>query len=231
VRYALPRPDAFIVSRQIVTEEPIAMYLRRSQPALACLALLVACTSLSVSAAWYNPVDWFKKNKTPDTLIVTSNYLHSRLLAELIQRRTKQPVLILPTGEESNSIYILNADAKQPVMELKSSEYQEFVELLHPRTVVFLGNETYAPQQYVDQVKEGLVVSVFRHDDWNKIAESVGQLLKLRGLPDQYQELLSKYDHRGRVIQGKSTTETIKEWKANTAGNTGTPPAEVPAAR
>jgi len=144
-------------------------------------------------------------------------------LAELIQRRTKQPILILPTGEERSSIYVLSYN--QQAMEIKRDEYQEFVELLHPRTVVFLGNETYAPQEYVDLVKEGLVVSVFRHDDWSKIAESVGQLLSLRGLPKEYQKLLGKYDHRGRVIKNQPVDQTMKEWKSNTAGDLGTAPA------
>jgi len=180
------------------------------------LAVLVTLSAFAVTtqASWYNPVSWFAKEK-PYALIVTTNYLQSRLLAELIQHHTGQPVLLLPTGKEKSSIYVIGPDQKS--FELKDSEYKSFVETLHPQTVVFLGNETYAPQEYVDQVKEGLTVTPIRNDDWVKIAKSAGDLLKIDGLGEEYQEYLDKFDYKGRVISGKDLDQVMQDWNKDQA--------------
>lgn len=168
-------------------------------------ALSFLILSGGVTAGWFG-----SEGKKPETLIVTGNYLKSRLLAEIIQRETKQPILLLPSGENTETLYFLHHDNEKN-FKLDREEYQEFVELLYPKTVVFLGDERYAPQEYVDLVSEGLVVSVFRHSDWMKIADSVGQVLQIDDLREDYEDYLSKYDYKGRVIQGEE--KVLEEWE------------------
>ena len=97
---------------------------------------------------------------------------------------------------------------------IKKDDFQEFVEVLHPQTVVFLGNEDFAPQVYVDKANQGLVVSTFRYDDWNEIAASVGKLMDIKKLQKEYQEELKRFDYKGRVIEGKDVETIIRTWKS-----------------
>lgn len=141
-------------------------------------------------AGWWNPKNWGKKKvRRFDTLIVTGNFVKSRLLAELIQLETKQPILLLP-GDDSEICYGLgpNADA----IELREDQYLEFVEHIHPRRVLFLGNSRYVPDKYIELVKDRYAVWSVRNAEWETIAISCGDMLRLKDLAIDYLVLLEQ---------------------------------------
>ena len=190
--------------------------MRSRWSALFLLAALVL-TGLPSYADWYNPASWFrKKDKTHETLIVTGNYVKSRLLAELVQHHTGYPVLLLPTGLEKDTMYLLGPQGK--ALEIKREDFLFYVDYLHPKTVVFLGNDQYAPAQYAAQIKERFAIAQFDANEWDKISVSVGELFNLPTLAEEYKTMLDKVegeDLAGRdmdaLFKQGATPETLKE--------------------
>lgn len=154
---------------------------------LACLLPAVGCRSIR---------DMFSRNREYDTLVVTGNYVDSRLLAELIQDAREHPILLLPTGEDP-VMYLLGAEGAATRIQPEDLEW--LVDYLSPRTIIFLGDESYAPKAYRDRLKDRWAVATYDNGDWEVIARSVGELLDIKDLEEDYRELRRKLDRRGRV--------------------------------
>ena len=90
--------------------------------------------STSLEAALEN-----KKNDV-STLIVTGYSLHSRLLADLLQFYTKQPVIFITQPDAKEVLFVpaqrKGVDAKP--LRVSSGEFHNFVNFAHPKQVVFL---------------------------------------------------------------------------------------------
>ena len=170
------------------------------------------CLTLTTSAAWWNPASWFKKKgpQRAETLVITGNYVKSRLLAELIQFKNKQPVLLLPTGNENETMFFLTPTAE--TLEVEKENYLKFINFLDPKRILFLGNELYTPSIYIEQVKDILPVWSVTNNDWEKIALSVEELLKIKHLEYDYLVLLHQLDDRGH-LKPAASTDTIGGYK------------------
>jgi hypothetical protein len=157
----------------------------------------------AAQAEWYKPSTWFKKkDKRVDLLIVTGNYVNSRLLAELIQLENKQPVLVLPSGEDK-IMYALgpNKDA----IEIKPENYRSFVKFLRPKQVLFLGDNQYVPQKYIDAVKDDVAIWSITNADWEQTAISAGRMLKMKKLSFDYLVLVNQ-------LEGYKSQQ-LEDWK------------------
>ena len=111
------------------------------------------------------------------TLMITGNYLDSRLLVELAQHRTKQPILLLsPDGFQNYQLFFMPPGAKA-VAEPKE-KFMELVDFINPRRIVFLGDTDFVPQEFIDLVQGKYSVFILNSKDWEKNAQSLGDLLK-----------------------------------------------------
>lgn len=165
----------------------------------AMVATLVLGTTMA-QASWYNPASWFKSKPKPvPVLVVTGNFVHSRMLAELIQYQAKYPILILPTGKET-TLYAMAGDGK--AVEVPRDRYVEFVRTLQPKTVLFLGNDDYVPAEFVDEISSRFTCAPLKGNDWQKIAVSAGDLLTLPTLAKEYRRLTDKLDAHGDASTG-----------------------------
>ncbi len=122
------------------------------------------------------------------TLIITSNYKKSRLLAELIQRETKQPILLLPAGDQKG-IYFMPASVKKPAMEIKEENIGKFVAFINPQQILVLGDRGFVHQEYIDMIDKKMPVFVVNGRDWIINARSVAKLLDLNNLSSDYTRL------------------------------------------
>lgn len=122
------------------------------------------------------------------TLIITSNYKKSRLLAELIQRETKQPILLLPAGDQKG-IYFMPASVKKPALEVKEENIGRFVAFINPQQILVLGDRGFVPQSYIDMIDKKMPVFVVNGRDWLINAKSVAKLLDLNNLASDYTRL------------------------------------------
>ena len=106
-----------------------------------CLSLvLVSLCFVNVShAQWYNPMSWSwlkgKRAQRVEILIVTSNHIKSKLLADLIQYETGQPILLLPTGNETEDMFFLLPTGESD--EINKTDFVRFVDFLQPKNVLF----------------------------------------------------------------------------------------------
>ena len=130
------------------------------------------------------------KNRV-DSLIITGNYAKSRLLAELVQYRTKQPVLLVsPTREGGMKLYFLPSGLE--AMELDGVKYEEFVDFLQPKRIVFLGDEDYLPASYVDALRDQHSTVIVNGKNWQKNADMTARLFRCRLLARDYVLYLRK---------------------------------------
>ena len=132
------------------------------------IATVIVTACISTHAGFLDGLafwrDWFSKNKV-ETLVVTGNYSKARLLAELFQHETKQPILLLsPTQGGGNELYFMPSGPE--AMALESGQYVEFINFLQPRRIVFLGNARYTPETYVEQISDSYPTVVMASDNW-----------------------------------------------------------------
>ena len=138
--------------------------------ALCCAALFLCTTGCSL----------FRKGSRArvNTLMVSGNYMQPRLLCELAQYHTHQPVMVFSPADESNeaSFYYLSPDEKgEPV---SPARFKEFVDYLKPRVIVFLGDNTIYPTEIIsDEIRSEYRVMILGSNDWSKNAMMLGDLL------------------------------------------------------
>ena len=165
-------------------------------------------------AGWWNPASGFQKKgpKRAETLVVAGNYVKARILAELIQHKSKQPVLLLPTGNESDTMFFLTPT--DDTLQVKKDDYLRFINFLNPKRVLFIGNEKYTPPEYVEPLEDRLPVWSVTNNDWKTIAFSVEDLLKLKRLGYDYLVLLNQLDDQGR-LKRPASTEVFGGYRTN----------------
>ena len=171
------------------------------------LAISYVFIAFPSNAAWWNPVSWFEKKgpKRAETLVVTGNYVKSRILAELIQVRSDQPILLLPGKDGSETMFFIAPT--DDTLEVKKEDYLRFINFLNPKRVLFLGNELYTPTEYVEPLKDRLPIWSVTNNDWKTIALSVEELLKIKHLGYDYLVLINQLDDKGQLKPAASTEE------------------------
>jgi len=161
----------------------------------AAVVMMFLGVSANAGSFWskLNPFRYFSSKNKIHTLIITGNYSKSRLLAELIQVKSGQPILLIsPTSTGAEELYFLPKGSEAVAVE--KAKYNKFVDWLHPRRIVFLGDGRYVPSEFVDMVRERYPVFQLTSDDWTKNAEAAAKLFGNRKLARRYAELLPKVE-------------------------------------
>lgn len=162
----------------------------------AVICLLMAQSSSAISL---NP---FKREgrTRAHTLMITGNYLDSRLLAELAQHRTKQPILLIsPDGYQNYQLFYMPPGGRAPSE--PKEKFLELIEFINPKRIVILGDFEFVPQEFIDQIQTKYAVIIINSKDWEKNAKSLGQLLKQPKLHRMY------VDYRSRMQESKSVKQ------------------------
>ncbi|MCF7792306.1 MAG: hypothetical protein K9L78_03270 [Victivallales bacterium] len=157
---------------------------------LACICILCGTTSVYAGLS-----DWMKPFVGPgqkiSTLIVTGNYAKPRILAELIQSETRQPILLLPA--EGSDIYFLPPDRNgDKAMKIKLDELRNFINFIGSKQIILLGDNEYIPERYSDEISDTQTVCRITSRKWQNIANTVGKFLNLPNLPGDYKNLEEK---------------------------------------
>jgi len=142
------------------------------------------------------------------TLIITSNSYESRALAEHIQVRNNQPILIIPNNPNDKTLYV-NGPDKQ-LMKIDADKFYSFVNFVGPKHIIVLGNATYVPASYIQKINPNIPKYVFNDDNWELIAWQVEDLTGYNGLADEYLEDLNELV-RSKTIESKHAPKGIKE--------------------
>ncbi len=136
--------------------------------------------------------NWSSKNRV-DALIVSGNYDKPRLLAELVQLETKQPMMLLsPTTHGTMELYFMPSGPE--AAKIEEHQFVEFVDFLQPKRVIFLGDEAYLPTRYVDLLKDRYPTVIVASRNWLKNAEALALLFDCKKMPRRYAEYLAKLE-------------------------------------
>jgi hypothetical protein len=174
------------------------MIRSRLTPFVLGLLAFVAVTG-AAQAGWWKKFVNAVTGKPPEytTVIVTKNYIKSVMLAELIQHETGQPILLLPTGGEGESIYAMGPGGQAGKFD--RAKFLDVLEILSPKTVVFLGDERFAPKEYQDLARKLYPVCVLDAPDFDKVAEAAGAVMQLEDLADSYKDMIKQFDSKGNI--------------------------------
>ncbi len=163
------------------------------------LTVTMALVSASLFAgSWDGP---YRPHQGPDkeiqTLVVTGNYLKPRLLAELIQVETKQPILLLPS-QPGGMIFFLPSN--ETAMEVDNANFAKFLKFANPKRIIVIGDERFVPESYTRQIDPNLTVWRVKNQDWKQVAEDAEDLLRLNNLARDFKRLSDQIDS-GRLYQ------------------------------
>jgi hypothetical protein len=152
--------------------------------------LLAVVVSVGISAN-ANSWNWTGVYQGPSkdiiTLMITSNYTKSRLLADLVQNETRQPYILLP-GQKGGKIFFCPSRNK-PGMEILEKDLPRFIKFCNPKQIIVIGGPNYVPQKYLKMIDPKQTVWIINNQNWNKAAESVGKFLDLTNLAYDYKRL------------------------------------------
>ncbi len=163
--------------------------------------------SASSFADFQDIFNWFRgPRKDIRSIIITSNYTKSRLLADLIQAESRQPYVLLPAEGQKN-IFFCPVNKKQPAFLLTEKNVMRFVNFAQPEKVYILGGTDYVPQHYIDQIDKRIQVILVPVKDWEATASSLGDMMNLPNLSGDFDKLNRQVD-RGFYNPGKYPAAT-----------------------
>lgn len=163
------------------------------------IAVLAAASSF---ADFQDVVNWFKgPRKDIRSIVITSNYIKSRLLADLIQAESRQPYVLLPAEGQKN-IYFCPVNKKQPAFLLTEKNVARFINFSNPERVYVLGGTDYVPQRYIDQIDRRIQVIMIPVKDWDAAARSLSDMMDLPNLSGDFSKL-NQQVNRGFYNPGK----------------------------
>ena len=157
-----------------------------------CLTAFVATSCKKVSSS--------TSRARVNTLLITGNYIKPRLLCELAQYRSRQPIVLvqndLDNPEGTPRLFYLQGTDKKKSQEIAISAFKdEWLPHINPKVVIFVGNadEDY-PADLVRQASENFRVLTISGNDWDKNAQLLGEIMRLRRLARDYREQLDRFE-------------------------------------
>ena len=160
------------------------------------LMALLFCASLETRGLTLNPFKRSGRVKS-SSLIVVGNYVEPRLLAELAQYYSKQPVLVIsPDLDGGHQLFFMATTAKATTD--TADQFLEIVKYVNPKRIIVLGNEKYVPASFVDQARNGYSVITLDSDDWSKNAVALEDLLHVGKLKEKFENYLANIKAIGK---------------------------------
>ena len=158
-------------------------------------SIVLLMTSMSCHAGLCDKIKG--KPERPHTIIITSNYVEARMLAEIVQFKTGQPILLLPTGDEKDFFAL---GAKGESRKLTKDEYRDWIDIVHPKALLFIGNDKIINADYYDALRKRYASCRFDHADLSKTAKAIESVMDLSGLSKNFEKLKEEIDPSGRPV-------------------------------
>ncbi|MCK5843117.1 MAG: hypothetical protein KAG97_00330 [Victivallales bacterium] len=149
------------------------------------LAPFLSAGSWNWSKPYQNP------KKRVNTLIVIGNYMKPRLMADLIQIETRQPILLLPANAEGKIYFV---PSKDETLVISSEDLQSFIKYLSPGKILVLGDKKFVPERFVKKIDPTQTVIKVENEKWEKIASMVTNIINLTYLDRRYKKYAAKID-------------------------------------
>jgi hypothetical protein len=154
--------------------------------------IAVAFSMVAVANAGF--WDWSRPYQGPSkeitTLVVSGNYTKARVLAELIQGETNQPILLI-TSEGGKMFFM---PGKGPCLEVQDADYTNFVRMVSAKQVLILGDTRYVPESYAKRMDPKQTIIRVDNKDWYQVAVTVGKILDKPYLAGKFKKLSDQID-------------------------------------
>jgi len=169
---------------------------------------VIACNIPLNAGSW----DWTRPYKMPEknvnTLIVTGNYRKPRLLAELIQVETKQPILLVPSSSDGKIFFMPDKDQ---AMAVELEDLTDFIKYLKPGKIIVLGDKRFVPDKYLKAIDPAQTVISVSNKDWYKVSKTVTRILSLTYLDRDFRKLEAKIESGELYRPGKPGKPVIED--------------------
>ena len=160
------------------------------------ISVAIACTALSsaIAGSWdmLSPFKGPKKNVV--TLVVTANYKHPLILAQLIQKDTEQPYLLLPAANSKGIFFNPPIKRQKAALEIREANLERFIRFLNPKQVVILGDKRYVSEKYRKMIHKDIPVIRITGNNWQRVADRLSILLEASNVGSDYKKLSSEID-------------------------------------
>ncbi len=162
------------------------------------LAIVFSMIAVANAGFW----DWSRPYQGPSkdvgTLVVTGNYLKARVLADLIQYHTSQPILLITS--EGGKLFFMPATG--PSLEVKDEDFTNFVKFTNPKQILILGDSSFVPESYSKRIDPKQTSIRVDNKDWYQIAVTVGKILDKTYLASDFKKLNDEIDS-GKLYTSK----------------------------
>ncbi|HOK04806.1 MAG TPA: hypothetical protein P5270_01565 [Victivallales bacterium] len=150
------------------------------------LSVVMILSSTMIVSAW----DWMTPFKRPSkdirTLIMVGNYTKQRILAELIQQETSQPILLLPAMPGGKIFFM---PAKKEALEIENAKFTDFVKFTKPERILIIGDGGAVTQSYIDRIDPYQTKILVYNKNMEQAAIEIGKILDLTDLADDFAKL------------------------------------------
>jgi len=141
--------------------------------------------SLSAGIWPWGGKDSYNGNKNNiETVIITGNYVQSRLIADLVLAETNQPYILIPSGNQ-NIVYF--CPASKNTMIISDKDFSRFLWFLNPNTIFVLGGKKYIPEKYLRMINPAQKAYILS-DDWLKTTEELHKYMGTTNLLPEFKK-------------------------------------------
>jgi len=148
-------------------------------------------TTLSSSFAdfWESITPYRGPKRDVITLVITGNYKHPLVIAQLLQDETKQPYLLLPATNGKGIFFNPPRERSEAALEISEVNLARFIRFLNPKQIVILGDDRYVAEKYRKMIGKDTPVIAISGDNWQLVADRVSILLDANNVGYDYKQL------------------------------------------
>lgn len=159
---------------------------------------VVAFTFVALSSAFAGFWDALMPYRSPKndiiTLIITANYKHPLIIAQLLQDEIKQPYLLLPAASGKGIFFNPPRNRSQAALEIREKNITRFVRFLNPRQILILGDKRYVAERYIQMIDKDIPIFTVSGNNWQRIADRLSILLDAPNVGYDYKQLGQQLD-------------------------------------
>jgi hypothetical protein len=152
-------------------------------------AFIFTTLSSSFAGFWEAITPYRGPKRDVITLIITANYKHPLVIAQLLQDETKQPYLLLPAANGKGIFFNPPRERSEAALEIREVNLARFIRFLNPKQIVILGDDRYVAEKYRKMIDKNTPVIAIHCDNWQLIADRVSILLDASNVGDDYKKL------------------------------------------
>lgn len=152
-------------------------------------AFIFTTLSSSFAGFWESITPYRGPKRDVITLIITANYKHPLVIAQLLQDQTKQPYLLLPATNGKGIFFNPPRERSEAALEIREVNLARFIRFLNPKQIVILGDDRYVAEKYRKMIDKDTPVIAIRGDNWQLIADRISILLDADNVGYDYKQL------------------------------------------